>query len=184
MGTALIETIVRASGLAPEIVALDEEVKGMQYETIAHPILIYVPKTGSRGINSLGFRGPESSVVKAKGTYRIVLLGDSMAFGYCVAGVLTFESTLGHLLEQDLNRYFSGKPNIEILNLAVSGYSARDEVAFFDLKGADLRPDLVVVQYCFNDEKISSLELGTFSSSPIWSSIRNQNLRARVIPLK
>src|SRR5262249_304618 len=48
--------------------------------------------------NHWGFRGPEWSVIKEAGTFRIALIGDSHAFGYGVP----FSQTVGERLSLDL----------------------------------------------------------------------------------
>ena len=40
--------------------------------------------------NSHGFRGPERSLIKPPGTFRIVVIGDSVTMGWGVAEALTY----------------------------------------------------------------------------------------------
>jgi lysophospholipase L1-like esterase len=46
----------------------------------------------------------------------------------------------------------------EVLNFGVSGYSTRQEVELFRVKAKQYDPDLVIVGYCINDFKESSVE--------------------------
>jgi hypothetical protein len=97
--------------------------------------------------NSCGIRGPERPIAKPNNTYRIALLGDSFAFGWG----LKFEDTFGQVIENNLNRVFSGGPHFEVLNFGVPGYSTFQEVSLLKFKGLDFQPDAVVVFLHEND---------------------------------
>jgi hypothetical protein len=102
--------------------------------------------------NRLGMRSDEFDPKKPALVRRIVVLGDSIAFGWGVEQDQTFSA----LLEKRLNRR-SGR-HFEVVNMAVSGYSTRDEVALFMRRGADLDPDLVVMEYFLNDPEIEPVQ--------------------------
>jgi len=95
-------------------------------------------------INSLGLRDREYSKEKPKGTFRIVMLGDSVAFGAGCPQEADFES----LLEQGMavDGY-----NVEVLNLGVPGYNVVMEAGYLAYKGLALKPDLVLVVIGPND---------------------------------
>lgn len=95
--------------------------------------------------NSAGFRGREYHVQKEKGSYRIVVIGDSVAFGKFVS-----EATLASRLELALNN-FCPKKKFEVLNMGVEGYNSVQELEMLKVKGLKYNPDLVIVYYCFND---------------------------------
>jgi len=97
--------------------------------------------------NSFGMRGPEYTLEKGIDTYRIILLGDSFAFGWGVEENESFAS----VLETNLNAVFKGHPKIEILNLAVPGYSTFQEVRLFMEKGLCFSPDAVLLYFVEND---------------------------------
>ncbi|NMC64243.1 MAG: SGNH/GDSL hydrolase family protein [SAR324 cluster bacterium] len=97
--------------------------------------------------NSFGMRGPEYPLEKGIDTYRIVLLGDSFAFGWGVEENESFAS----VLEKNLNHIFMGHPKIEVLNLAVPGYSTFQEVMLFMEKGLCFSPDAVLLYFVEND---------------------------------
>lgn len=104
-----------------------------------------IPNSGE-DINNLGFRGPDVSIEKAEGTFRVLALGDSVAFGYGVPARRTFVSQLEILLNaQNPGRKFEG------LNSGVSGYNTIQELALLNEVGLSLSPDLVVLGYCPND---------------------------------
>ena len=97
-------------------------------------------------INADGFRGRLYRRPKPPATFRILVLGDSLAFGYGVAEDETFPA----LLESLLAGAVPGR-TVEVLNLGVNGYNAYTEAALFDDVGVTFEPDLVLVAFCVND---------------------------------
>lgn len=98
-------------------------------------------------INSLGVRDPrEYSLEKPPGTFRIIVLGDSVTFGH---GAL-FETTYPYLLEQRLGTW---RPDVkwEVWNLGVPGYNTRQELEYLKEIGDEYDPDLVIVGFFPND---------------------------------
>jgi len=79
---------------------------------------------------------------------RIVLLGDSVAFGLGV----NQDRIFAHLLERQL-RERTGQP-WDVANLAVFAYNTADELAALKEDGLPLRPELVIVQFVMNDFSI------------------------------
>lgn len=97
-------------------------------------------------INSLGFRGKETSVEKPANTIRIVGIGDSFTFGSGVRENDTFLS----VLESNLNQ-LGGSTRIEVLNLGVGGYNTAHEVSLLQNMGIKFNPDIVVLCFFLND---------------------------------
>lgn len=98
-------------------------------------------------INALGFRDPrEYAIEKPPGTFRIIVLGDSVTFGH---GSL-YEATYPYLLEQRLRAW---RPGVrwEVWNLGVPGFSTRDELTYLHMIGDRYAPDLVIVGFYVND---------------------------------
>ncbi len=128
------------------------------FQRVSDPDLLYVPKPGfahgAVSINSHGFRDREFPVTKPPGTFRIVVLGDSIVWGHR----LPLEDTFAKQLERMLNTEAGGQPTYEVLNFGVSGYSARQEVGIYRARAAGYAPDLVIVGFCVNDEYYSSVE--------------------------
>jgi hypothetical protein len=97
--------------------------------------------------NALGFRDTrEYSLAKPPGTFRIVVLGDSVTFGH---GAI-FEGSYPYLLEQRLREW---RPDVkwEVWNLGVPGYNTAQELAYLNEVGQRYAPDLVIVGFFVND---------------------------------
>lgn len=91
--------------------------------------------------NSRGQRGAERALRKAPGTRRVLLLGDSLAWGWGVDDGAAYAA----LAEREL------RPNVEIVNLAVPGYSTDQQLLRFEREAADWEPDLVLLNFVLND---------------------------------
>ena len=98
------------------------------------------------GINSIGLRNREIGLVAA-GTTRVMMLGDSLTFGWGVKE----EDTPSRLLETVLNGGSQGAPKYEVINTGVGNYNTQMEVTYFMTKGIELKPDVVVLNYFIND---------------------------------
>ncbi len=92
-------------------------------------------------INEDGFRDRRFTRFRQPGVTRIVVLGDSVAFGYGIDRRDTFPKQMERMLGS----------GVEVLNLAVNGYNPYTQAALFADLGADYQPDLVLVQFCTND---------------------------------
>jgi lysophospholipase L1-like esterase len=95
-------------------------------------------------VNDHGFRDHAWDVPKPVGRRRLLILGDSMPFGYHVA----WEDTFGKVLERRLER---SSPEVEVLVAAISGWDTATELAFLKAEGLELEPDLVVLCVFIND---------------------------------
>ncbi|MBI5524858.1 MAG: hypothetical protein HY897_00840 [Deltaproteobacteria bacterium] len=100
--------------------------------------------------NALGMNDYEYTEEKPAGTYRILVLGDSVAYGCGVQKHETFENQLEMLLE----RAHDGR-RFEVLNMAVPGYNTKQELVKFERDGLRLAPDLVLVAYVMNDDVVT-----------------------------
>jgi lysophospholipase L1-like esterase len=95
-------------------------------------------------VNSLGLRGPERTPQKLPHTARILVLGDSFAFGFGVAEDDMFTAQLERLLAERGLR-------VEVLSSGVPGWSLDNELVYLRTEGFDLEPDLILVATCEND---------------------------------
>lgn len=95
-------------------------------------------------ISSQGLRDREFKLPKPSGVKRILVLGDSIAYGLFVAA----EQTFSKKLEKNLNR--EGK-TVEVVNTGVNGYTTYNEVEFFKAEGKKFEAEDVVLVFCMND---------------------------------
>ena len=103
-------------------------------------------------INSLGFRDREFAVDKPAGVYRILVIGDSVTFGWDQA----VEDTYPKVLERLLNSAEGPTQRYEVLNLGVVGYNAEQEMELIKTRALTFQPDLILVGYCVNDPAIGA----------------------------
>jgi hypothetical protein len=108
--------------------------------------LLYTYTPGECGANSRGFRDVEHTVQKPKGTFRIVLIGDSVAEGRNVDP----DSSFGRVLERMLNAR-GEKTRFEVILLARIGYSTPQEIVLLEDEAPRYDPDLILWSYCLND---------------------------------
>jgi len=83
--------------------------------------------------NGLGFRDKPRNVVKDNKTYRILLYGDSLIFGWGVPA----EKRFSNLIETQ-------RRPLEIWNLAVPGYGLDQEILSYERDGRSLNADQVI----------------------------------------
>ncbi len=97
--------------------------------------------------NAQGFRDRDFTPEKRAGVFRIMVVGDSITFGWWERPENLFPRILETLLNQDkgLGREF------EVYNLGVGGYNTEQEAELIRVKALDYSPDLIVIQYCTND---------------------------------
>lgn len=103
-----------------------------------------VPDYAREGIrtNARGLRADRSYAPgRSPGRRRIVLLGDSFTFGAHVAN----DETFAHFIERE------ELPGWEVPNLAVNGYGTDQALLAYELRGADLAADIVVMGFYVRD---------------------------------
>jgi len=120
--------------------------------------------------NSLGYRGPEFTIAKPANTYRILMLGDSITFGWGVED----DQTFSHLLPGLLNHQHQGK-NLEVINAGFhDGYAVDNYYVYLKNQGLQLKPDLVILNlFPWND--ISDLK------EMVWQQTDERGLPDKVI---
>jgi len=128
-----------------------------------NPILLYETKPntkfkGGRSTNKDGFwryGHQDISREKEDNTYRILVFGDSITFGYGVSPKRNYTTRLDNNFSDN---GLKGN-NVEVINAGVSGYNTLQEVELFRQKGAHYNPDLLIIGFCFNDAVINSSEM-------------------------
>jgi hypothetical protein len=91
-------------------------------------------------INSLGLRNEEFALPKPANTYRILNVGDSIAFGWEVHQ----EETYGKQLEKILNSR-GDEQRYEVINAAIPTWNVEAERNYFLQEGLSYEPDLVIL---------------------------------------
>jgi len=92
-------------------------------------------------VNQFGLRGKEFRSPRPN-TFRILILGDSQAFGFGVRDNETFSFQLEELLSQHYVNH-----DIQVLNGGVPGYGTVDQLAFLKSRGLLLKPGLIILQF-------------------------------------
>lgn len=95
-------------------------------------------------ISQQGTRDDEAPVPKPAGTFRVLVLGDSLAYASSIPRGRTFPDRLEALLRDELGA-------ADVVNAGVSGYTAYNELQYYLAKGREFDADLVVVAFCMND---------------------------------
>jgi lysophospholipase L1-like esterase len=98
-------------------------------------------------INSLGFRGDEFTRNKPRNTVRIAVLGASTTFN---AEVSSNDATWPHQLQSKLRAAYP-EVNFEVINAAVGGYVAADNLKNLEHRVLPLDPDLVIYYEANNE---------------------------------
>ena len=125
---------------------------GLCYAPSSNPKLIYTFTPNNHQfpcwINSQGYRDYEYPLRKNSNTFRILIIGDSVATGYGV----TLDETFGKILEQRLNDHQRHLPaNVEVITLARNGYSTSQEIIILENEAFRYSPDLIIWSYVLND---------------------------------
>lgn len=97
-------------------------------------------------INALKLREKDYGYAKPKGVKRVLMLGDSLTFGWGVP----FAETTSKQLEKGLNGG-GGGTTWQVINAGVGNYNTSQEVAYFLNEGHKYDPDVVVLNYFVND---------------------------------
>ncbi len=102
-------------------------------------------------INSKGLRDKEYTYEKNNETYRIIVMGNSITFGWGVEQDLVYTE----IIERELNNNSLGK-KYEVINLGVCNYQLQQELLFLKTEGIKYRPDLIIYPYFIRDAKFIS----------------------------
>jgi lysophospholipase L1-like esterase len=107
---------------------------------ISDPDLGYKLNPWKDGVNAFGIRHANIPVDKPDGLWRLIVLGDSVAWD--TDGFVT-------LLREEL---VGRQPRpIEVINAAIPGYTTYQERLLLERDLLPLHPDVVILQYCVND---------------------------------
>ncbi|MCE1248396.1 MAG: SGNH/GDSL hydrolase family protein [Firmicutes bacterium] len=93
-------------------------------------------------VNKYGFRYGDVQEKKPDGVTRIMVIGDSAAFGYG----MNQDETFSALVEKQLNENHPGR-KFEVINAAVPGYTSFSSRNFFIEKGIKFKPDILIISH-------------------------------------
>ena len=115
---------------------------GWHHQAAASGVFDHRPQFMTRiRINDKGLRGKDYPYERVAGKRRVLVLGDSLVFGYGVEQDEVFTDVLEGML-----------PATEVINAGVSGYGTDQELLWFRSEGVRYRPDLVIILMTGNDE--------------------------------
>lgn len=107
------------------------------------PVLGFRPDPDLPGFNRLAIHDPAAVPPKQPDIPRMLFIGDSITF--VIDQGIPYEKGYANLLRQRLDG------RVEVLNGAVPAYTTHQERLWFERELAGLDSDLVVLQYCLND---------------------------------
>ena len=93
------------------------------------------------------FRPININYLKSPNTYRILVLGDSFAWG---DKIRDYKDTWPEVLQKELRQSPSPK-KYEVLNLGGCGFTTVDELGILQKIGWNFNPDLILLQFTLND---------------------------------
>jgi lysophospholipase L1-like esterase len=95
-------------------------------------------------INSHGFRAPEWQVMKPTGVYRLMILGDSVVFGWGAPQDSIFPARLQH-------KYAAEGRAVEVIAAGVGSWNTRTEYEYLKAAGFGFEPDAILLVVTNND---------------------------------
>jgi hypothetical protein len=119
-------------------------------------------KTDHVDFNSLHFREKELVAEKQDGVNRILIIGDSFAFGQGIP----IEDRFGNIIERELDTSIK---QFEVLNLSKPGANTAEELATLKEVGLPLNPDFILVQWLPNDYQTAAQTWGTSERPRLYS---------------
>jgi lysophospholipase L1-like esterase len=117
----------------------------MHYQPVPRVLLRHTPWCVEFTNNRSGFRGADFANERRPGSLRVVVLGDSFAYGVGVADTETLAVQLETALAER-----SPRDDVEVINLGEPGIDTARELAHWR-EHRGLRPDVVVLAYVLND---------------------------------
>lgn len=107
---------------------------------IADPVIGYTLNPANEKVSSLGVRHRDLPAEKAEGEFRVIFLGDSVSWD---------QDGFVAIARQRFGELRDGP--VEVINAAIPGYTTYQERMLLERNLIGLNPDLVVLQYCMND---------------------------------
>jgi lysophospholipase L1-like esterase len=97
-----------------------------------------------RAFDNRGFRLADAAQLKmgASNRHRVLFLGDSNTYGYCVATEASFVEVADRLL-----------PNYDLINLGIPGYTSYQGYKELLKYGESIKPEIIFISFNFNDRR-------------------------------
>jgi hypothetical protein len=153
------EIVIRCFSLAP--VMLDYNIMHFYHFTENPKICYRIKPFASSEINSEGFRGEEFTARKDENSVRIIMLGDSITYGSFVKRSETFSDVLEKTLIAK-SRLLPLPKRYEVMNFGIPGYNIVSEIEVLKVFGLKYKPDIVVLNYFWNDNEAYSFNYWNF----------------------
>jgi hypothetical protein len=128
----------------PARAAIGNHVSPKPLHIVTDAPYLYGLNPNENDTSAQGTRDDVVAIPKPKGTFRVLVLGDSLAYGSGIPKDKTFPNRLESLLREKFNQ-------AEVVNAGVSGYTPYNELHYYLTEGRKFQPDLVVVAFCMND---------------------------------
>lgn len=106
-------------------------------------------------ISSQGLRDREYSIPKPADVHRIMILGDSMTFGWGARQEETYAKVFEKTRQESSD---PGSRPLEVVNTGVGNYNTAQQVAWFRRSGLQFQPDVVLLAYYINDAEPTPVE--------------------------
>jgi len=131
-----------------------------------HPESVSYLLGGNRvTINAHGLRDGEIPYEKSATEKRILVLGDSVAFGWGTSQGENFSDQMELLLREQTGTAW------QVINAGVNGYNTKQEATFLRLEGMRYAPDYVLLVYVSNDvDAVFDPNETTWRRHPSWPS--------------
>ena len=105
--------------------------------------------------NSRGLRGPEIDVARVPERERVIVLGDSLVWGFGVAEGETLCDVIASL-----------RPEVDVLNFGVAGFGTGQELMLLEAEGLAYRPDRVILVFTLANDVEDSFYPDSAESYP------------------
>jgi len=129
------------------------EISFANYQPSSNPDIIIEPRPNAGEFNSDGFRDKIYPRKKQAGVYRIIVIGDSLAYGLRVPAELTYAKRL----ERKLNQQAGEESRYEVINMGVPGYRTTQTIARLEEQGLSYDPDMIIYGFWLDDISYSGL---------------------------
>jgi hypothetical protein len=144
----LTNTLLLLASVAVSLVAAEFAVRfALRHVTSSRDTRTYFRNRARAQVNRLGFRERNLAMPKPLGTYRIAVIGDSLAWGVGVPTPDRFSNRIERALADH------GGPGVtyELLNFSEPGWDTAEELDALRAVVLNVSPDFVLLQWYVND---------------------------------